>query len=179
MQNWKDLYIELSELISENVAGVRWVDLWHNQISFLSEEHPFPAPAVFLSFRILDASDTGEYVQQLTLQVDCFIYHETLADTFRGSFNQGSALGFLDLVNDTYAALHGSSGENYNEMRRTGFSPVDTGGAGNLYQLTFNCYLLDYSACATFENARIKDVRVVEKDRGSEPVHDSEPLYRI
>ncbi|WP_216647387.1 hypothetical protein [Chitinophaga sp. SYP-B3965] len=178
MQNWTDLYLELSELVAEKVPAIRWVDLWHNQISFLSDEHPFPAPAVFFGFRILETEDIGENVQDVKLQIDCYVYHETMADTYRGAWNQESALSFLGLINDTYAALHGTTGENYSKMRRIGFGAVDTGGAGNLYQQSFICYLRDYSAAKVYVEGKVNDIAVV-KDNCSEPLEDSEQLYRI
>jgi len=58
MQNWKDLYIELADKINQ-IEAVRWIDLWHNQVNFLEEEHPFPTPAVFLSFRGRNFEDIG------------------------------------------------------------------------------------------------------------------------
>src|SRR5690606_21420551 len=127
MQNWTDLYKELSQKITEGIEAVEWVDLWHNQVNFLEDEHPFPTPAVFLNFRTLNLQDVGERVQQVNLQVDCYLFYETFADTYDGSSNQESALEFLQLLNDLYALLHASEGENYSNMRRLAFNPVDTG----------------------------------------------------
>ncbi len=142
MQNWTHLYTELATKITDHLPEVEWVDLWHNQVNFLEDEHPFPTPAVFLNFRSLQIDDAGKKVQQVRLQVDCFLFYETFADTYNGSSNQESALAFLQLLNDLYALLHGSSGENYSSMRRIAFNPVDTGNAGNLYQLSFECLFL-------------------------------------
>lgn len=160
MQNWKDLYTELSTKLGNAIPSVEWIDLWHNQVSFLEDEHPFPTPALFLSFRIMNTTDAGERVQQVRLQVGVYVFYETFADTYKGSWNQQSALGFLDLLNNVYATLHASSGENYSSMRRIGFAPVDTGGAGNLYQQTFECILMDYAAYKEYEDSAIADVDV-------------------
>jgi len=177
MQNWKDLYTELADLISQEVPAVRWVDMWHNQVNFLEEEHPFPTPAVFLGFHILSTQDKGVKVQQLQLQVDAYLYFETFADTYRGSWNQDSALGFLELLNDVYAVLHGSSGENYSEMRRIGFAPVYTGGAGNLYQQSFACILVDYAAQKQYADGAVGGVEVLN-EKGPE-AEAPEPFFRV
>lgn len=70
-QNWtKALYIELAEKITNAIAAIKWVDLWHNQVGFLEDEHPFPTPALFLSFRSNNIRDLSQKVQQVILQID-------------------------------------------------------------------------------------------------------------
>lgn len=146
MQTWKELYKEHAKLIDEKMPEIEWFDLWHNQVNFLTEEHPFATPAVFASYRTLSTEDFGEKVQKVNLQVDFYLYYETFADTYNGSHNQRSALEFIDLMDKLNATFHGTSGDNYSEMRRINFAPVDTGNAGNLYRISYSCILIDYSA---------------------------------
>ena len=40
-------------------------------------------------------------------------------------------------------------------MRRIAFAPVDTGTAGNLYQVTFECKLNDSSAMKYYEPTQV------------------------
>jgi len=161
MQNWTSLYLEISTKI-DSIAAIKWIDLWHNQVGFLQDEHPFTTPACFLGFRSNEIKDTGRKVQQVVLQMDVYLFYESFADTFKGSVNQQSALGFLQSMDDINALLHGSSGENYSGMRRVGFAPVDTGGAGNLYQATYECTLVDYSAKKVFDEGSFNDVKINE-----------------
>lgn len=167
MQNFKDLYTELATTLKTKIPGIKWIDLWHNQVNFLSEEHPFPSPAVFLNFRIMQADDTGLRVQKVKMQVDCFVYYETFADTYHESWNQASALEFLNLLNDIQATLHASNGVNYSGMRRIGMNPVDTGDAGNTYQISFECTLMDYAAQVQYDDDTIDEM---ELERGGKPV---------
>jgi hypothetical protein len=104
--------------------------------------------------------DTGRKVQQVVLQMDVYLFYESFADTFKGSVNQESALGFLKSLDDINALLHGSSGENYSSMRRVGFAPVDTGSAGNLYQATYECTLVDYSAKKVYEEGSFDNIQI-------------------
>lgn len=145
MQNWSDLYLELAKKLKEN-TNVRWIDLWHNQINFLEEEHPFPALAILLSFRALNTQDIGLKIQKVPLQVDVYYFYETFADTNLGAINQSDALAFLKGLTEIHKCLHGTEGENYSSMRRAGFAPVDTGSAANLYMQNFTCELIDQSA---------------------------------
>ena len=47
-----DEYSELREQM-ENTPEIEHIDMWHEQVSFLDEEHPFPSPAVFIEFNYL------------------------------------------------------------------------------------------------------------------------------
>lgn len=158
MQNFKELYKELAEKLTNKIGAIQWVDLWNSQVYNLENEHPFPAPAVFLAFRSQSMADAGLKVQEVEAQVDVFVFYETFADTFKGSFNQSDALGFLDILDEVNALFHGSSGTNYSSMRRVSFSPIDTGGAGNLWSVTYTCKLMDYSAKKEWESGKFADV---------------------
>lgn len=166
MENWKDLYTEIATKLQTEVPGIKWIDLWHNQINFLEEEHPFPAPSLFLSFRALSANDRGKNIQDLNTQVDVYVFFETFADTFMGSFNQNSALEFLDATSLVNKALHGASGTNYTSMRKVAITPVDTGSAQNLYKVSFACLVTDESA------AHINDDIVDEDGDGENEFSD-------
>ncbi|WP_392419392.1 hypothetical protein ACF3OE_06460 [Capnocytophaga canis] len=156
MENWQDLYVELAQRISEKMPEIKWVDLWHNQVGFLADEHPFSTPAVFIAFRSNQTQDVGELMQIVDLQVDFYLYYETFLDTFVGAYNQSGALEFTKSLDALFGIFHGSTGENYSSMRRLGFAPVDTGTAGNLYQVTFECKLQDTSAMKYYEPTDVK-----------------------
>jgi hypothetical protein len=177
MQNWVDLYKELTDKAAA-IDGVQWVDLWHNQINFLADELPFPAPAVFLGFRLLGALDVGDRVQQVRMQVDAYLFYETFADTYRGSVNQDSALAFLTLLNSLYTAYHGTSGENYSNMRRIALAPLDTGGAGNLYQVSFECLIMDYAAQKVLVDGEASGIELVN-GTGPQSEPDTEIFFDV
>lgn len=172
MQNFKDLYTELCDILSAKVPGIKWMDLWHNQVNFLADEHPFSTPAVFFAFRINNTNEVGEKVQHVGMQVMIYLYYETFADTYKDSWNQQSALDFLDMLNSIYGALHGTSGTNYSEMKRIpGMAPVDTGSAGNLYQMPFYCTLVDYAAQKQWVDGEVNEITV---EQGAPPAKDPE-----
>lgn len=164
MQNWKDLYLEHAEMIKADLAAVEWIDLWHNQVNFLEDEHPFNTPALFLSYRTVETDDVGQKVQNVKVQVDIRLFYETFADTYADAVNQESALQFLELMDGVHALFHGSSGANYSSMRRIGFAPEDTGNAGNLYRISFECTLMDYSAVKNYAEHEIDELDVQHAD---------------
>ena len=159
MSNWSSLYKEIADTLG-NIEQVKWIDLWHDQVNFLEQEHPFPTPALFLNFRVLEASDAGQRIQTLKTQIEVFVFYETFADTYKGAVNQESALGFLDLLGNVHTKLHATSGTYYNSMRRVGMLPIDTGGAGNLYQVVFECETVDTTAQKEYAGAETIDLGV-------------------
>ena len=167
MQNWKDLYQEHATAVETKLPEIEWFDLWHNQVNFLTEEHPFSTPALFVSYRTIGIEDIGEKVQKVNLQVDFYLYYETFLDTFQGAYNQEEALEYLDTLTELHRCFHGSSGETYAEMSRTGLQPIDTGNAGNLYLTTFSCRVLDVSAAKEWDTAKPNDLKVEEFDLSS------------
>lgn len=182
MENWKNIYLETVQILTadltedekkiygalntivglENNSPVRWADLWHNQVNFLSEEHEFPTPAVFLAFRTKEVDDMGEKIQQITLQIDCYLFYETFADTYTGAFNQEDAIKFITILDFINGRLHGTDGENYNSMRKIGFNPEDTGGSGNLYKIVFECIIRDESAAKLLQEGAFSGLEITE-----------------
>ena len=184
MENWQNLYLELAELLSadltaaeteiysnlntlvgsEDKSPIRWIDLWHNQVNFLDDELEFPTPSAFLSFRSKQINDLGEKVQQMSLQIDVYLFYETFANTFTGSFNQEDALSFIGILDFINSRMHGITGENFSSMRKTGFSPEDTGNAGNLYRITFECIIHDESAAKVSEEGSFSEMEIGEQE---------------
>jgi hypothetical protein len=160
MENFKEIYKELATNLSE-IDGVKWVDLWNSQVYNLEGEHPFPAPAVFLAFRSQLMENAGIKIQKVKMQIDVFLFFETFADTYHESWNQTEALKYLDILDQINFKLHGSSGATYTGMSRISFSPVDTGGAGNLYNLVYECTVIDYSAVKPLEDGTFADMNIV------------------
>ncbi|MGC4130171.1 MAG: hypothetical protein QM564_11585 [Bergeyella sp.] len=180
MENWVNLYKEIATVLladlneqeaeiysafntvigEENKSPIRWLDLWHNQVNFLEDEHQFPTPAFFLAFRSSNVSDMGEKMQQISLQIDGYLFYETFADTYTGSYNQEDALAFIGLLDFINARLHGTTGENYSSMRKTGFAPEDTGNAGNLYRISFECIVHDETAAKFVEDGAFTGLEI-------------------
>lgn len=151
LTSWADLYEELSQM-AVAIEEIAWIDLWHNQVGFLVEEHPFPTPALFFSFRILQGEDLGQKVQQVDLQVDMYYFYETFLDTFQGAYNKTDAIAYLNTLTELHRRFHGAEGNTFTEMTRTGFAAVDTGSAGNLYRLSFSCRGIDFSAAVNYQD---------------------------
>ena len=113
--------------------------------------------------------DLGDKLQEMVLQIDCYLFYETFANSFHGSFNQEDALNFIGLLDFINARLHATTGENYSAMRKVGFAPEDTGNAGNLYRITFECIITDASAAKISEEAEVGDWEFL--------IHEDEDFY--
>ena len=162
------------------MENIRWIDLWHEQVNYLAEELPFPAPEVFIGFNTTGTDDAGRLVQHCNTQIDMYLFYETFSDTCDGSSNQSGALEFLQELTRLHALFHGRSGENYSAMRRGDMSREDSGGAGNLYRISFECLVTDYSARELFtetENLTAEleitgDSLPAENEAGDTPLYD-------
>lgn len=177
MKDLKNLYLEQEARVTANIAEIKTVDLWREQVQFMADEHPFKSPAVFFAYRMLEGKNNGEKLQDLRLQVDIYLFYETFADTSRGAKKQNKALDFLDLLTKINACFHGTAGNYYSEMSRTGFNPVETGGAGILYVQRYELTMLDNSAQELFEMMKFDNMEVNVVREVSEPPAEPANLY--
>lgn len=148
----------------EALPEIKHVDLWHDQVDYLSEEHPFPTPAVFFGFTTLNVSDNGELMQTTELQVDIYVFYETFADTYNGATMQNEALEFLDLLLMVGLMFHGRTGEHFHQMRRSGTFRQESGGSGNLYRMQFQTNVSEFSALNLHNHIiqENKDIEIIE-----------------
>lgn len=174
-----DEYSELRERM-ENTPEIEHIDMWHDQISFLDEEHPFPSPSVFIEFNTLGIEDEGLLVQRLHTQIDLRLFYETFSDTYEGAIMREQALAFLDLLTLLGMMLHGKSGKNFGTLRRTHVGREESGGAGNLYRISFECEIIDYTTMEFTSHVDMKD-REMEISNGNLPElgKDGEPMYYL
>jgi hypothetical protein len=165
MVYWTELYKEIAEKITANIEQIKWVDLWHEQVNYLTEELPFPTPAVFIGFNTNGIDNNGKLVQQCNVQLDLWLFYETFTDTYDSSLNQDDAMEFLERLTELHALFHGKSGEHYSEMRRIDMNREESGGAGNLYRISFECLVTDYSAQKLFTEVQMPKRELVIKDQ--------------
>jgi len=164
MQYWTDLYLELANKVKNNLSQIQWVDLWHEQVSYLTDELPFPSPAVFISFNMIGTEDKGMKGQICNTQIDFYLFYETFSDTAIGSINQDSALDFLKQLTEIYKLFHGTSGDNYYSMRRVDMKREDSGSAGNLYRMSFQCMVDDMSAMPDITEQEVNEIDLSHGD---------------
>ena len=161
MQYWTELYLELANKIKDNLTQIEWVDLWHEQVSYLTSELPFPTPAVFISFNMLNADDKGMKGQLCNTQIDFYLFYETYSDTALGSINQDSALDFLKQLTKIHKLFHATSGTNYFSMRRVDMKREESGGAGNMYRISFQCDVDDMSAMPDITEQEVSEINLL------------------
>ena len=179
MEAWTDLYKELTEVIKTKTPEIEWIDLWHEQVSYLTDELPFPSPAVFISFNTMSCDDKGQLIQDCETQIDFYLFFETFSDTYVGSYNQDSAINFLRILTKLHTAFHGLSGANFNTMRRVDMRREESGDAGNLYRISFACVIEDASAQVEYDQQSVNEVDFSKGPITRPDPTDGEPLYDI
>ena len=168
---------ELYERIAA-LPDIQHVDLWHDQVDYLSEEHPFATPAVFFGFTTLNVADNGELMQTTDLQVDIYVFWETFNDTYKGAKMQEEALQYLDLLLMVGLMFHGRSGEHFHQMRRSGTFRQESGGSGNLYRLQFQTNINEFSGLNLHTYVR-DESKEVEVQKGERPKDNGTKLFDI
>lgn len=194
---WTDIYKELAEVIIRKnefladipdeyaelrerlmaVPDVQHIDLWHEQVNYLTDERSFPCPAVFFEFNTVGVNDNGKLVQQLGTQIDLHVFWETFDDTYIGAVMQEEALQFMDLLTLLNMLFHGRAGKHFNTLRKMAISREETGGAGNLYRISFECEVHDYSAQELYAAGALMGEIVVSKEEIPEVSPDDPPMY--
>lgn len=179
MEAWTNLYTELVGIAKAKLPEIEWLDLWHDQVGYLTAELPFPSPALFFSFNVTACDDKGLLQQDCDMSITMYLFFETFSDTYDGAFNQAGALDFLTTMTKIHQAFHGKSGVNFGTLRRTGMKQEESGGAGNLYSITFASIVEDASATPVFDSTEVNEV-TVDNEPFTRPSNvDTEPLYHI
>jgi len=150
MNYWTEPYKEIAARIRANIPAINHIDLWHEQVSYLTEELPFSTPAIFVAFSTIETQDRGLLIQDVITQIDMYLFYETFSDTYDDSMNQDNALEYLEQLSELHALFHGKPGNSFSEMRRVDMRREDSGGAGNLYRISFQCLINDTSAAVLF-----------------------------
>lgn len=180
METWIDLYTEIATRINTEITEIAWVDLWHEQISYLTDEIPFSTPSVFLAFITKECQDRSLLIQDCDIQVDMYLFFETFSDTYQGAYNQRSAIDFLKLLSVLHSKFHGYSGTNFSNMRRVDMVREDTGGAGNLYRISFACMVEDTIAQKEYNQQVVNEISIDKvEDAGKPSTQDEKPLYYV
>lgn len=178
IENIPDDYADLRERL-EALPDFQHIDLWHEQVDYLSEEHPFPTPAIFFEFNTLEIDDAGELMQNTNLQVDMHIFWETFSDTYEGAAMQEEALQYLDLLLLVGLMFHGRNGKNFHQMRRSGTNREESGGSGNLYRVSFQTNVSEFSGLNLKQIVQDEDREVGVSRAFNTPALDEGGLYDV
>ena len=108
-----------------------------------------------------------------------YLFYETFSDTYLGSDNRERALAYLNTLTRLHALFHGKNGLNYSSMRRVAMKDEESGGAGNLYRISFQCLVTDYSAQKMFVETQNPDAELVIEKGGAPTQEEQPPLYEV
>lgn len=172
MNYWTEPYKEIASRVRANIPAINHIDLWHEQVSYLTEELPFSTPAIFIAFSTIETQDRSLFIQDVITQVDMYLFYETFSDTYDDSMNRDRAIEYLERLTELHALFHGKPGATFSEMRRVDMRREDSGGAGNLYRISFECLINDASAAVLFTETENPDADV---DLKNEAIPEPEP----
>lgn len=108
------LYLSLIERLKQltdrdGKPVIRTFDLWNEQISFLEQEEPFDAPAVFIEFRPVKWTGGGTQTADVTLRLH-------IVTPWKGSSREGGGFQQQALERFRLAGPHGPA--SFQPLRR-------------------------------------------------------------
>jgi hypothetical protein len=98
---------------------IKWIDLYNAQPEFLEQREAHDFPAVFVEFAQINWSNQAHPIQQGDALIRLHVVQWSLASSYEGSENQGTALERLQLLSRLHAHLHGFAGSYHTPMIRT------------------------------------------------------------
>lgn len=102
-------YLELSKKLMKDVKGLKWADIWADQLFGTEGKFPFSFPAVFFEFQVTNIETKAGGFQEIELIVIVRLCLDSYAESHTGSYNQTSALAYGRHLNAIYKALQGYS----------------------------------------------------------------------
>jgi hypothetical protein len=177
-QNWLEAYKELATAIAA-IPEIKWVDLWEEQPYSTEEEYPVPAPAVYLEFNTNEMMDKGDLGQICDYTITAHLYYIDIADTHQGSWNQGDALKFGELMVSIHRLLHGRVGTHHSAMTRVDQQKEPTPHPGGKVHLqAYQCLISDNTAVKGFESDLGDDQEMEVRNEAQAPgAAEVDPLY--
>lgn len=120
----KQLYLAITDHLSllqaeDGSQLIKHIDLWNENISFISEE-TFALPAVFIEFGQIGWKSMGMRSQEASVTLRLHIVTSYTRSAARGSTYQSQALEFFDLLDSIHAHIHGWGGNGFGGMVRQG-----------------------------------------------------------
>lgn len=146
-QSWPLALEKLCDYIIVTVPDVKYADMWNDQPYHEREEYPFPVPAVYIDFELVDIADKGDKGQLITFDIIVIAHHEDIADTHTASTNRVAAFEWAALLVKLHRALHGHHSEHYSKLTRVGIRRMDSARPGQrLYGQVYRTVISDDTA---------------------------------
>jgi hypothetical protein len=102
-------YLELSKKLMKDVKGLKWADIWADQLFGTEGKFPFSFPAVFFEFQITSIETKAGGFQEIEMNIMVRLCLDSYGESHAGSYNQTSALAYGRYLNAIYMALQGYS----------------------------------------------------------------------
>ncbi|MBD5230334.1 MAG: hypothetical protein HDS69_09945 [Bacteroidales bacterium] len=114
----KQIFIAIADRLS-TLPGVKFVDLWNNQIQFLAGGSAFPVPAVFVEFEIIEWHQQNRAARRGQLAVRLHIVTRAVHTNGHRDPAMPEALAVFDLLDSINAAMQGLRGDNFSGFMLT------------------------------------------------------------
>lgn len=115
----KQIYKAICARIAEKLPEIKHINLWNNNLAYLTGGALFPRPAVFVEFETIDWQQSLKRVRQADIGVRLHIITDAVLSYGSTDPKEDNALEFFDLIDRLNAALQNLNGENFSAFMLT------------------------------------------------------------
>ncbi|MDD3079099.1 MAG: hypothetical protein PHH37_08345 [Paludibacter sp.] len=116
--NRSEKYKSIRDRATQKLTWLKFVDLQKGQFNNLTENYPFPLPALLIEFSDFTFSNESEHAQKGDGSISVYLYVGSLSDTFKGSEREDATLSILDKFDDLFQAFEGFSVDDMKPLNR-------------------------------------------------------------
>jgi hypothetical protein len=116
----KQLFLAIANKIKTDVAAVRYIDLWNEHLTEVTQMTAWPTPSVFIEFEPYEVHQLAHHVTQADIPVRLHIITRT--KSYSAGFTDSrlsDALSYFDLIDSIHQALASLNGQNFTTLMLT------------------------------------------------------------
>ncbi len=116
----KQLFKAIAERIKQQVPGIKFIDLWNEQLAEITANTAWPTPSVFIEFEQYDVRQLANHIYMADVPIRLHIITRTKPYA-RGSEDRklDEALDYFDLIDQVHAAICTLAGDNFSTLMLT------------------------------------------------------------
>ncbi len=147
---YEKMFLDISQVLSENVTDLRWIDIEAGQLEIPEENYPVQFPCSLIDFVQMEASNELLGNQQLDMfiqvRLGLDLYEDLHMVDGKDAPDRGTALKRLNLITRIHKVLHGFETDYSTPLVRTSITTERRDDGIKVFALIYACAAKDDSA---------------------------------